>query len=120
MIIGHVRERFPRIALSLQGQDQPIDVEFIVDTGFEGDLTVPPSLMARLDAPLVSYEKVLKADGSARRIPSHEVTVTWDGEQRIVEVLALEGRPLLGTILLDGYLLNAEMTEGGDVSLELL
>jgi clan AA aspartic protease len=120
MMLGHVRQRFPRITLRLQGQDQPIDVEFVVDTGFEGDLTVPPNLIARLDAPLVSFESVRMADDSERRVASHEVTVTWDNELRIVELLALDGRPLLGTILLDGYLLSAEMTEGGEVRVDLL
>lgn len=39
---------------------------------------------------------------------------------RWVEILELEGRPLLGTSLLDGHLLQVEVTEGGEVLVEPL
>jgi len=44
----------------------------------------------------------------------------WDEDPRPTDVLLLEGTPLLGVNLLAGSLLQAEMTDGGEVSIELL
>ena len=38
MIAGEYRDHFPRVWLTLPGSTGPVDVEFIVDTGFEGEL----------------------------------------------------------------------------------
>ncbi len=40
MIFGRVRGYMPRVSLVLPGMRGPLSVEFIVDTGFEGDLSV--------------------------------------------------------------------------------
>ncbi len=45
MILGHVRDRFPRVSLSMPGRNGPLLVEFIVDTGFDGDLALPQSII---------------------------------------------------------------------------
>lgn len=50
MIQGHVRDRLPRVLLSLPGEDGPFDVEFILDTGFEGELALPRAIAAPLIA----------------------------------------------------------------------
>ncbi len=49
MMLGHVRQRFPRVLL-MPGQAGPLEIEFIVDTAFDGDLAVPSELALRLDA----------------------------------------------------------------------
>lgn len=100
------------------GYGRIVSVEFVLDTGLEGDLTIPLTLPAHLDAPRVAFGSVLMADGSDRRVAIHEVVINWDGEQRVVEAYALEGRPLLGSTILDGYHLDIDMTEGGDASVE--
>ncbi len=60
------------------------------------------------------------ADGSRRQKPHYELTLDWNGEPRQTEVMALEGNPLLGGALLRGFLLQAEMTDGGEVLIESL
>jgi len=43
MIVGEFREGFPRITLDLRLKDGSVRaVEFVVDTGFEGDLAPMP------------------------------------------------------------------------------
>lgn len=118
MILGHVRDRFPRVVVSLEGIDGPVDIEFVVDTGFDGDITLPPPLLSRFDEPVVSYVRVVMADGSVRRVPAYEIQIDWDGERRTIEAVRLEGRPLLGAVLLEGCNLQAEMVEGGEVYIE--
>ncbi len=56
--MGQVRDGFPRITLSLPGKADPIRVEFVFDTGFDGELAVPMSVLHRLDATLVSNRAV--------------------------------------------------------------
>jgi len=44
----------------------------------------------------------------------------WENEAQAVEVLTLEGDPLLGNDLWKNYSLQAENTDGGDVGFEPL
>jgi len=120
MIFGHVRDRFPRFSLSLPGREGPVSIEFIVDTGFDGDLALPSSLIAQLEVEVAEEQIVRFADGTERERPRYELTMIWGDEERITEVLALENPPLLGVGLMDGHLLQAEMQTGGEVSLEPL
>ena len=41
MIPGVFRDGHPRTAITVYGDDAPQEVDFIVDTGFEGDLALP-------------------------------------------------------------------------------
>ena len=120
MISGHVRDNFPYVMLTLPGQSGPLTVEFLVDTGFEGDLALPDPLLMQLDADFVMDKNIRMADGSIRKRPHYVITLDWDEEPRPTEVLALEGVPLMGISLLRNYLIQIEMTDGGEVSLEPL
>ena len=44
----------------------------------------------------------------------------WNDELRSTEVLILEGDPLLGTVFLQDYLVQMEVTEGGQIAIEPL
>lgn len=120
MIFGHVRDRFPRVSLNLPGLDGPVVVEFILDTGFDGDLALPASLIAQLETTESEFRWVRLADGQAQQRRASEIMLDWNDEERITEVLALENPPLLGVGLMEGNLLQAEMQTGGEVSLEPL
>lgn len=48
------------------------------------------------------------------------MTLFWDGQERQVEVLAVEGPPLLGMTLIDGHDLRLQAVEGGLVTIERL
>ncbi len=120
MIFGHVRDRFPRITLTLPGLNGPMSIEFIVDTGFDGDLAVPGALAAQMEAAESEFRYISAAGGSARLSQALEVVLDWDNEERITEVIVLENAPLLGVGLMEGCLLQAEMQTGGEVVLEPL
>lgn len=45
MIVGIFRDRFPRVALPLPFLDGPRDVELVLDTGFDGYLTLPSRII---------------------------------------------------------------------------
>ena len=48
--------------LARDGQGHP--VEFVLDTGFEGELTLPPSIIRQLELPPAGHQNVLLANGS--------------------------------------------------------
>jgi clan AA aspartic protease len=120
VIFGQVRRRFLRVVLSLPGREGPLDVEFTVDTAFDGELAVPADLARRLDAQPSGNRGLSLADGSLFISPAVEILLEWEGEIRLTEVLILDGSPLLGVVLMEGLRLGAEMESGGEVTLEPL
>ena len=48
------------------------------------------------------------------------MTLLWDGEERDVEVLALEGAPLIGMTLLEDSDVRFQGRDGGVVSIEAI
>jgi clan AA aspartic protease len=120
MIEGYVRDYLPRVTLLLPGHNGPVAVEFIVDTGFDGDLSLPSSLVQQVDATFSTQRIVRLADGSKHYRPYYEIVLDWDEEERLTEITVLENSPLLGAVLLDGYLVEIEMTTGGRVQISRL
>ena len=93
-------------------------VSAIVDTGFSGYLTLPVSIIERLNLPQTDTEEASLADGSIIRFGAYQVTVDWDDEERTVTALAAEGSPLLGISMLMGSIGTFEFQEGGNVIFE--
>lgn len=60
------------------------------------------------------------ADNSWVDIRVHEAVIIWNGEERVVNVLATGKRPLLGTALLDEHELVIQFIEGGLVTIDEL
>ncbi len=120
MILGYVRDRFPRVTLQLPGLQGLIDVEFIVNTGFDGDLSLPGSLISQIEATASEFRLIQAVGEKARQTQAFEVLLGWHDEERITEVIILENAPLLGVGLMEGSLLQAEMQTGGEVLLEPL
>jgi clan AA aspartic protease len=119
MILGQFRDHLPHVTLSLPGPTGPILVRSIVDTGFEGDLALPSNIIRQTDAQPLFLSLRAMGDGTLRECPVYQLVLEWNDEPRTVEVLALEHNPLLGTMLLEGCHLHVEMTEGGEVLIEL-
>jgi clan AA aspartic protease len=104
--------------LTLPGLQGDLDVEFIVDTGFAGDLALPAPFVYRLDGTLKGTRPRMMADGRLASFPVYKATVDRDGEPRDVEVLVMDREPLVGTNLLRDYLLQVELAENGEVTAE--
>src|SRR5437867_9599171 len=119
MITGVVnarREAILTITLrTLAGQEQSIDA--VIDTGFNGSLTLPISLITNLGLPLYGQRRVILGDGSTRILDVYEVIVLWDGQPRNVLVNASGATPLVGMNLMYGYELTIQNVDGGSVTL---
>lgn len=94
------------------------EIEAIVDTGFNGFLTLPPSLIATLDLPFRERGRAVLADGSDISFDIHEAEIVWDERPRTIAVGAADTEPLIGTSSLDGHKLTVEFVDDGGVFIE--
>ena len=122
MILGQVNvDREGCVRLKLQGtQGREQEVEAVMDTGFNGFLTVPPALAAALGCPHIGRGKAVMANGQSELFDVYEITVIWDGQPRTVEANAAGTDALIGMSLIYGYGLRVQAIEGGRVTIEAL
>lgn len=69
-------------------------VEAVIDTGFDGELTLPAATIRRLGYPYAGSAGGTLADGSEVQFDYHEGRVLWHEKARPVAVIAAEGQPL--------------------------
>jgi clan AA aspartic protease len=120
MIAGEFRDEHPRVNAILTGADTALEISFIVDTGFAGDVKISPQLAARLNLDYIGAEGRRLADGQETYYPLHAGVIEWIGGPRDVEVLVMKGDLLIGTGLIQGMLLQVEGVERGEVLIESL
>src|SRR4051812_37098015 len=119
MTQGYVEDLQARINVTFRFPDKPhITLEFVVDTGFAGALTLPPAAVAALGLPFFDAIGARLADDSSVRTSVHIGSIIWDGQERDVAVLAMGTRPLLGTALLAGKELVVQFMEKGVVRVD--
>ena len=99
---------------------QEAEVEFVLDTGFTGVLTMMPSACQALKLPYVRPQPANLADGSSIVLEVYQATLFWNGEEHDVEILAMDGAPLIGMTLLEESEVRFQGSEGGIVSIEAL
>ena len=121
MIEGFVNANYePVITLSLQGPSgNAPDIEAVVDTGFNGFLTLPPPLVAELELTLQSEGYATLANRSEETFGVYGVTVLWGGRARYVDADAVGPTPLIGMLLLADHDLNIRVRDGGAVAIRL-
>ena len=122
MIEGVVNAAYEAvISLSLRGPSgQAQEIDAVIDTGFNGFLTLPPTLVAELGLPFLSHGGATLADGSKIAFDVWEVTVLWDGAAVPVEADEADTTPLVGMSLLDNHNLYVEVKDGGRVVLQVM
>ena len=91
------------------------EVNAVIDTGFNGYLTLPPMLVAELGLPVVGDGEAVLADGTEASFDVHGVTTLWDGQPRYVEIGAVGVDPLVGMAMLEDYDLSIQVRHGGSV-----
>ena len=117
---GTITHRRAYITLFVSGMGGQGNVEFTIDTGFTGELTLPPAACEALQLPLMSRRLTYLADGSEITLSVYLLTLLWDGIKREVEVLAIESEPLLGMTFLEGYEVCLQIAENGTVRIKAL
>jgi clan AA aspartic protease len=101
-------------------EEAELAIDFVLDTGFNDYLALPPQAVTALNLPLYSSGMIRLADGSKSLVPVHSARINWNDEQKSILVLATGNKPLLGTRLLQGLRLTIDFVPDGIVRLERL
>ena len=119
MIIGKINANVEAVVnLVVVGPDESeVDVDALIDTGFSGDLTLPPDVIDTLQLIWLGRQLGILADGSTDLIDVYLAVVQWDGSRRDVEIDAAITQPLVGMNLLLGHSLQIEVVENGVVAI---
>ena len=104
----YISSRFPYLAVRIEARLQVADVEALLDTGFDGDVAVPQSLVTDSQPP-DGHSRWALADGSTVLVPYYQGTThLGDLGPFPATVIALGDEPLVGagvarhvTIILD-------------------
>jgi predicted aspartyl protease len=90
MILGTVTNLQGRVEVVLRLADQgDRAVEFIVDTGFQGELALPPATVASLGLPPGGRWWAKLADDSHASVPIFSAIILWDDQEVGVTVMAM-------------------------------
>ena len=120
MIRGSVASDLsPRVSIEAGNDEGDFEwLDFVVDTGFDGELSLPRETIQRLD---LAYERLASVSlADEQRIQANACfgVVSWHGSLREVVVLEIEGEPLIGMSLLLGSRLTVDARRGGEVLIE--
>lgn len=122
MIIGRVdvhRQAWVQLEIeSNDGRLEPVDT--VVDTGFDGHLTLPPQVIEELGLEPDEPSYVVLATGSRERVNVWRGNVLW--HDRICKVFVFEasGPPLLGMELMEDSQVTMQPRINGHVLIERL
>lgn len=130
MIEGYLREKpsvtggltlEPVVTLTVRGfAGQEITVEAVVDTGFDGYLSLRPEDIDILKIPPLTDVESILADGSVRKVTLYTAVIEWDGIERLTPTAGGSAEPLIGMELLAGYNLSVDAVSGGAVRITRL
>ncbi len=119
MIEGVVNSAYEAvISLNLHGSaGRTREVEAAIDTGYNGFLTLPHALVAKLGLAHRGRGRATLADGGEALLDVHEVAILWDGVLRNASAAA-DAIPLVGMRMLDQHSLYVEVRDGGRIVIQ--
>lgn len=81
MITGIVHDLEPIIPLHICGSDGKVYIQdAIIDTGFDGWLSLPPDLIEQLNLTWKRRGRAILGDGSECVFNVYEAVIIWDGD----------------------------------------
>lgn len=120
-MIGRVENLHALLPVTFRIPGPPdLTIEFVVDTGFTDELTLPLDAVAALGLPFDYSLQVNLANDTDAVVPVHSATIVWQNSERPSRVFATGRCPLLGTALLEGFELMAQFAKSGLVTVEPL
>ncbi len=119
MIVGAVSLALQaQVALSISNSAGNFStVTGLVDTGFNGSLSLPEAEIKRLNLVFDVQRPGMLADGTLHDFNVYIGMIEWDGQTKYIEVDCLEGPILVGTQLLWRHELTIEFVGGGKVAI---
>jgi clan AA aspartic protease len=95
-------------------------LDFRIDTGFDGALTLHSAVVAALGLRRTGTKWIRLADGSTVLSDVCDAVVEWDGAHRPVGVQIADIGALMGMALLGGHQLRMDVVDGGAVRISRL
>ena len=114
VVSASLEAKIPLLLRGSAGQSQLVDA--LIDTGYNGYLTLPPPLIQSLQLPWVQRMLGVLADGSRRHFDRYAAPIIWNGQQRIVRVDEVDTSPMIGMRFLWGHQLLIQVIQGGLVT----
>ena len=103
-----------------EGQQRHVRLEAVIDTGFNGALTLPSEQIEELGLPHVGSDQVQLGDGSLVDVELFGAVIVFEERQHGLLVEQAPTVPLIGTKLLWEYGLRIDFETGGRVEVEAL
>lgn len=119
MISGRVENRRLFISVTvLDGQRSERLLRVCLDTGFDGDLTLPRDIIRQFDLAYRGTRTMILADGTLVETESYAAQVLWQNREVEALVFQSESEYLLGMSLLWEQRITIDAVEGGRISVE--
>ncbi len=122
MISGVVNKNLDPIVrlrvIGSNGRDELVD--FVVDTGFTGVLSVPTAVVKRLQLSWSHRAEAVLADGSVCQHDVFEGAIEWNGKVIRVPFDAADSDALVGMTMMENHRLALDVIPGGGISIEPL
>jgi len=112
-------DREPSLSLEIRGPEDSRAFDGVIDTGFNGGLTLPSNWIETLGLPRIGEDLIVLADGHEATTPVYVGYVILD-EHAYETPVAVAPSPLIGTDLLWGFSLYIEFRADGAVEVESL
>jgi clan AA aspartic protease len=118
-MLGYFEYPYPRADITIYHGEAEAIASFIFDTGFDGELAMSASLARRFGGVAAGAKSIQLADGTIISVDYMELSIEWDDEPRLVEVLILNGEnPLIGVRLMHGFQICMEMVRDGIIDMQ--
>ena len=92
-------------------------IEGIIDTAYDGALTLPATLIRALKLPIVGQNQAELANGQIVSFNSYSAVVQWSGRRMRNSVDEAPTDPLIRMGLLDGFELRVQVRPRGNVTI---
>jgi predicted aspartyl protease len=120
-MIGSVQSGEAIIPIRVRGPRGGMELtKAVLDTGFNGWLTLSPGQIALLALTFREEAHYLLADGSETTSRLFQAEIEWFGRWRRILVVEMNAEPLLGMAMLAGCRVNVEVVENGSVEIRQL
>ena len=120
MITGKINHHLEAVIIvDFVGSDGLLhSLEVVLDTGYNGDLTLPQDVIQQLGLVLLGRRSAILANGESVVLNAYLGTVSWHGLPRQVIILQTDEDPLLGMSLLQESRVTLEVWDDGGVIIE--
>ena len=122
MIVGVVNSELEAtLRLTVRGPSgQSRLIKAVIDTGFNGFITLPPVIIDELGFVWKSRTGAILADGSETEFDTYRGILVWNRRRHLIDIDESDTTPLVGTALLANFEMKAQFRAGGKVTIKPL